>query len=419
VQVLNAEHVRGDKTLENKIIAGAGRSGMITVATNMAGRGVDIKPDLINYKKLALKVEELAGQGGQPLVVDVANPAQAQQLAAWLQGAYPYRIGGDPPAPGETLIRVADDQPVPPGCQSLKSGDFPTGGLYVIGTERAKSRRIDDQLIGRAGRQGDPGRSRFFLSLEDDLLQHFGGRTLQPALELLGAEKGRLESRTVEGLVARAQAHVGAQHSQGRESNAEYDKVMNRQRDTFYGLRDAILNPEADLRHQLLEDTVEVILEALPDNRRLSPDQIRPVLAQQSAHLGLSLQLEEGTSKVRREELEARVRAQVESQLGILFSSFDASAAPLDRPLRDTLLGIYDEAWTSHLEEMDLLRLGSQWSSVAGEQPETVFALNGFDAFKAMLAGIKQDTARTIVPQLVAASKLLRARHAAGTGAQP
>lgn len=402
VQVLNAEHVRGDKTLENSIIAQAGRSGLITVATNMAGRGVNIKPELVNYKKLALKIEELAAGENRPVVVDVKDEKEARRLGEWLEGAYPYRIGTGTPKNGETLIRVNPEDPAPSSVAQLKSEDFPTGGLYVIGTERAKSRRIDDQLIGRAARQGQPGRSRFYLSLEDDLFQDYGGERLKPLLDVLGDKEGRLESELVESLVRKVQARVGLEHFHAREDTSAYDKVLNEQRDAFYGIRDSLIAPGADLREKLIEDSVAVVTTRLKSSlagRRQPAEKIREALdvIGKEFHLPLSHQ---GEGKARVSEVLESVRGQIETHLASVFQSYDRANAAFDEPYRHTLLNVYDAAWSAHLEDMQMLKRGVQWVSYAEKDPEVEFSLQAFESFKGLLDGMTEESVKKTLPQL-------------------
>ena len=409
VQVLNAEHVRGDKSVENAIIAEAGRSGMITVATNMAGRGVDIKPDMVNYKNLAIRIEGLVSSN-QPIVVDVANEKEARRLGEWLEGSFEYRIGEGQPKPGETLIRVASAEPVPAGAQSLKGSDFPTGGLYVIGTERAKSRRIDDQLIGRSGRQGQIGHSRFMLSLEDDLFRTFGGSKLQPTLQLLSGTQGHIESKLVDGLVEKAQARVGEAHFEARENTTKYDEVLNTQRETFYAMRDQILEPGTDLRYKLIEDTKTVVLadlaEALPKGHKHSASEVQAALSEISKKLFLPLAWTEARAP-KKGELQSAVEAQVTAGLEKALASFDASGVKIDDLYRQTLLGTCDELWGQHLEEMQRMKESVQWVSVAEQDPENVYKMRAFEAFDGLLDAIARQTVLSDVPQIVVGAPVL------------
>lgn len=411
VQLLNAEHVRGDKTLENSIIAEAGRSGMITVATNMAGRGVDIKPDMVNYKQLAIRIEELAN-AKKPIVVDVANEKEAKRLGEWLEGNFPYRIGEGQPQPGETLIRVASDTPAPQSAETLNGKDFPTGGLYVIGTERAKSRRIDDQLIGRSGRQGQVGKSRFMLSLEDDLFRTFGGSKLRPTLALFSGEKGHIESDLVEGLVEKAQARVGEAHFESRENTTKYDEVLNIQRETFYEMRDEILETTEmrPLREKLLADTQDEVLarltEALPNDGKHSAAEVSQALAAISENLHIPLEWKEARAP-KKGELKEAMLAQVSANLGRALSSFDASGVKVDELYKQSLLSICDQLWGEHIEAMNAMKESVQWVSAAEQDPENVYKMKAFEAFSSLLDTIRQSSVDFNVPQIMLGAPVL------------
>ena len=410
VQLLNAEHVRGDKTLENSIIKQAGRSGLITVATNMAGRGVNIKPDMVNYKKMAVRIEELVGDQKGSVTVDVESEKEAKGLSAWLEGNYPYRIGEGQPQPGETLIRVKSEKPAVGA--NLKGKDFPTGGLYVIGAERAKSKRIDDQLIGRAARQGQVGKSQFFVSLEDDLLQYFGGSRLEPTLALLGAENGQIQSDLVEGLVSKVQARVGAADFSTREATSDYDKVLNKQRDTYYAIRDSFLETDSDLRGKLIGDTQEVVLEQLSEKlsgKSSDATAVRRAFAEVSEELGLSLEWKSNNAADAK-VWKAVAKAQVNQQLNKALASFDDSGANVDEPYRQSLLNVCDETWSEHLENMTRLKQGVSWVSFAEKDPELEYKLRGFEVFETMLGSIKNESVSRVVPQLMMGAAALDAR---------
>ena len=400
VRLLNAEHIRGDKSKENAILADAGRSGMITVATNMAGRGVNIKPELVNYKKLAMGVEQAIGDGSGSVTVDVQNEKEAKRLSQWLQGVFPHRVGEGVPATGEALIRVASEKPAVGSL--LKAEDFPTKGLHVIGTERAKSRRIDDQLIGRSGRHGAPGQSQFFLSVEDDLFQYFGGSHLESALELKPGQGGKLEGKKVQKLVQKVQSRVAELDFYTREDTTEYDKVLNKQRDAFYAIRDSILELQADLRSKLISDSAEVVTEELAaklDKRRPTAAEVKAAVAELNGEFGLALDWDEN-DRIRLSKVEEKIASQLRYDLESAMKSFDEAGAALDEPYRQTLLNFYDEAWSEHLGDMRTLKQGVQWVSFAEKDPELEYKLRGFEVFEEMRAGLKEQAVKAVLPQL-------------------
>jgi preprotein translocase subunit SecA len=411
IQVLNAEHVRGDKSLENSIIAQAGRSGMITVATNMAGRGVNIKPDFVNYKKLAIQIEGLADQ---PVVVDVKTEKEANKLAAWLEDRFPYRVGGEAPKQGETLIRVDSEEAVPDGATGLRSEDFPTGGLYVLGTERAKSRRIDDQLIGRSGRQGKVGKSKFFLSLEDDLLRELAKHKLDGSLRMVSGKQ--VESEFVDGLVSKAQARLSEMDLHAREQVGLYDKTLSRQRETFYAVRDEIVESNGELRDKIVADTQDYVAETLQAELsklpRHSAADINGMFEKVAAKLQLPLQwthLRSGKA----EEVVEECSRQIAEQLDKAFQEFDRSEVDLNGTYRAALLGTCDDTWSGHLEMMQHLKQGVQWVTSIGEKPEDAYKRRGFERFETTIMQIRDRSVVENVPQILIGAAMLKTEREA------
>ena len=363
LQILNTQSVRGDQKKEMEIIAQAGRSGMVTVATNMAGRGQDIKPDLVNHKQLAMAA--LRGvEEKQATVIDFSTALgkksgkEAMKLAQWLNQRVPYVLEADPaslrPEPGHVLLRIAgetdsapegvvrvkaeelassplslEDSPVvvdvkdyeqavglgstlqapytitvrPDLIQAqeglvkirvegktavagaLQADQYHGEGLLVICTEHSNSARVDHQFRGRSGRQGDPGETRFVVSLEDDLMRRFAGKG-EPS-------------------VADVQAKAEMADFEARQQTAEYDDVLNAQREVFGELRDRILESSSTGREKLL-------------------DQV-------------------------------------------------------------------DEAWTDHLEEMEELQEGVGYEAVIENDPKEAYIRRGYEAFESMLNHIRDN----------------------------
>ena len=411
IQVLNAQHVRGDKSMENSIIAQAGRSGMITVATNMAGRGVNIKPDFVNFKKLAMKIESLKDE---PVVVDVQSEKEAKKLAEWLENRFPYRIGGGTPKHGETLIRIASEEPTPDGATNLRSEDFPTGGLYVIGTERAKSRRIDDQLIGRAGRQGKVGRSKFFLSLEDNLLHELAKHKLDGSIRMVSGSQ--VESKFVDGLVAKAQARLSEMDLHAREQTGLYDDTLNVQRDTFYTIRDQIVDADGELRDKLVADTQDFVTEQLAEQlsgkKAHAASDIQNVLKQLSDKLQLPMTWDHLRAGKTDEAVEECGR-QVVEKLSKAFEEFDKSPVNLNSTYRQALLETCDQEWSNHLDMMHRLKQGVQWVTSVGEKPEDAYKRRGFEQFETTLDAIRDRSVVENVPQILIGASILKTEREA------
>ena len=408
IQVLNAEHVRGDKTLENEIIAQAGRSGMITVATNMAGRGVNIKPDFVNYKKLALSIEQEAAVNGQPVVVDVRSTKEAEALSQWLEGRFPYSVGEGSPKPGETLIRVDSQEAGPTdGVVQLKSEDFPTGGLYVIGTERAKSRRIDDQLIGRSARNGAPGKSKFFLSLEDDLIHELAKHKLSDSLEFVSGSDGEF----VDGLVVRAQGQLAEMDLYSREQSGLYDEVLNDQREAFYEMRESILAPEAALLEKLTLDANDYvssrIRSAFPEQGEVEAPEIQNLFAQLSQTLKTPIVWKAKNGAAVKDVVETAVD-QAERALTRSMKEFEKSGVDLGSVYRPALLDACDQVWSEHLDNMHTIQQGVHLVTTVGEKPEDAFTRRGFEQFERAIEAIRDRSVEENVPQIIVGASILK-----------
>ncbi len=262
--VLNAKfHER-----EAEIVAQAGRLGMVTIATNMAGRGTDIllggNPDFMARQELVDKKKARAISVAEGAINPMA-PAGFQRF--YYQGQE-FEISDEDWAETNVVHAAA--------AQKDHEAVIAAGGLFILGTERHESRRIDNQLRGRAGRQGDPGESRFFLSLEDDLMRIFAKQWVSTLLERLGMEEGvPIESRMISKRIEGAQKAVEAQNFEARKHLLEYDDVMNKQREAVYGLRRQLLEG-VEQRELILEDYVGGILSSLLDefcNERTRADQ--------------------------------------------------------------------------------------------------------------------------------------------------
>ncbi|MCA9790965.1 MAG: hypothetical protein KC910_04190 [Candidatus Eremiobacteraeota bacterium] len=423
IQVLNAESVRGDKQAENEIIEKAGISGMVTVATNMAGRGANIKPDLTNYKKMAMAAIDAANGQNKPVVIHMKDAKEAQRLAEWLDNRASYAVADQPqdvlPGPGQVLIRAGHEGPVPDGTTLLDYHDYPTGGLYVIGTERANSRRIDDQLIGRSARQGAPGRSKFFLSLQDDLLRVFGGENLSPLLDLFGDSSKGVQSKLADKLVAQAQSRVEGMHFEVRDNTTKYDEVLNKQRDTFYAYRDSILGPapgqegeQADVKGLMLDYAVnsitDEVLEHLPKHRKQTPEDVKKALAEVSEKYNFPLEELNVYDKIKTSELEKQVASYVENKVQSAMGVFEDHGLKLEDGARVGMLTILDANWTDHLEMMEALKDGIQWEAIAGRKPEDAYIERGFEIFKEMITNIERSCTSQLVSELLAGADMIK-----------
>ena len=360
--VLNAK-VHAD---EAKVVAMAGHKGAVTVATNMAGRGTDIM--------LGGSVEFLADQKLRQEGLDPVEHIDEYE-AAW------------PRALEEIKAQVANEH------DEVRE----LGGLYVVGTERHESRRIDNQLRGRSGRQGDPGESRFYLSLQDELMRLFKSDWVDRVLQVLKVpDDVPIENKRVTGAIANAQAQVEAQNFESRKNVLKYDDVMSRQREVIYAERRQVLEG-ADLQEQtrtFIDDVVtgyvmgatedfaeEWDLEALWSALR----QLWPV----SLDLAVLEKEAGGRANLDRQELIDALKLDAHA-------AYDRREAEIGAEVmreleRQVILSVLDRKWREHLYEMDYLREGIYLRAYSQRDPLVEYQREGFDMFAAMMDGIKAE----------------------------
>jgi preprotein translocase subunit SecA len=367
-EVLNAKH----HEREASIIARAGVSGAVTVATNMAGRGTDI---MLGGNPEFMADFELQRRGLSP----VDNPVEYE--AAW-----PEEIAKQKAA-------VAKDH------ESVVA----LGGLYVLGTERHESRRIDNQLRGRSGRQGDPGESRFYLSLQDELMRRFNSALVERFLSAAGLPDNEpIESKMVSNAIRSAQTQVEAQNFEIRKNVLKYDDVMNRQREVIYGERRLVLEGE-DISTQVqtfLADTLIAYVNA-ETAEGYSEDWDLDRLWQ-----ALKLVYPIGFTA---EEMIAKIGSRAALDVDYLADQIleDATAAYEKRQLelgadvmreleRKVLLSVLDRKWREHLYEMDYLQEGIGLRAMAQRDPLVEYQREGYELFAAMMDGIKEELASLV-----------------------
>ncbi|HEX4810300.1 MAG TPA: preprotein translocase subunit SecA [Bryobacteraceae bacterium] len=356
-EVLNAKnHER-----EAHIVAQAGRKGAVTVSTNMAGRGTDI---LLGGNPDFLLEERLKKQNRS---ADMLPPGELEDLKA--------QIKNEIEAERQEVIAV--------------------GGLHILGTERHESRRIDNQLRGRAGRQGDPGSSRFYLSLQDDLLRIFGGERMQGLMLRLGMEEDvPIESRLITRRIAAAQKAVEAQHFASRKHVLEYDDVMNKQRQAVYGMRRQLLEG-ANQKDRIL-DIVRGIVGAFIDLH--CPENAR---TDQYDLLGLqNAVLNQFGVRINTEELINRPRMDVEDriydELIARYGEKEAMIGPdhLREAERIIMLNVIDNQWKDHLLSMDHLKEGIGLRGYGQKDPLIEYKKESFTMFQDMMDRIEDETIR-------------------------
>ncbi|MGB8260553.1 MAG: preprotein translocase subunit SecA, partial [Terracidiphilus sp.] len=384
--VLNAKfHER-----EAEIVAQAGRLGMVTIATNMAGRGTDIllggNPDFMTRKQLVDQKKARAISVAEGAI----NPmAPAGFLRFYYQGQEFEVSEGEWAEANKVHAEAARQE---------HEQVIATGGLFILGTERHESRRIDNQLRGRAGRQGDPGASRFYLSLEDDLMRIFAKQWVSTLLERLGMEEGvPIESRMISKRIEGAQKAVEAQNFESRKHLLEYDDVMNKQREAVYGLRRQLLEG-VDQRELILEDYVGGILSTALDEfagERVRQDQwnVKGLEERLVGNFGLSLQAASiKPAELARHELGEtifeRLKAQYEKKEHLL------GAEQMRYHERMVMLSVIDGLWKDHLLAMDHLKEGINLRGYAQRDPLVEYKRESFDMFEAMMLKFQEDTCR-------------------------
>ena len=359
-EVLNAkQHFR-----EADVVAQAGRPGAVTVATNMAGRGVDI---LLGGNPENLAEREVRANG-----LDPATPEGRERMNALVER-------------------------LEPECAELGDQVRARGGLYVLGTERHESRRIDNQLRGRSGRQGDPGESRFYLSLEDDLMRLFASDTVRGVMDRALPEDVPLESKMVTKAIERAQTTVEQKNAEVRKNVLKYDEVMNEQRNVIYRRRDQMLD-DTSLREEVFEalgSVVDGVIDMfcgsdLPENWDL--DGLR-VEVDSYWPLGLSV---EDLAVVRGSAELANVL--VADGLAVFEGrEVELGAETMREVERQVLLRIIDQRWREHLYEMDHLREGIHLRAMGQRDPATEWKREGFELFGQLDDLISRDFLRYVM----------------------
>ncbi|MDQ3615972.1 MAG: preprotein translocase subunit SecA [Actinomycetota bacterium] len=352
---------------EAKIVAQAGHTGAVTVATNMAGRGTDIM--------LGGSVEFLADQELRRQNLDPLENSEEYE-AAW------------PAAVERIQTRVAAEH------DDVRDN----GGLYVVGTERHESRRIDNQLRGRSGRQGDPGESRFYLSLEDDLMRLFKSDWVDWVLTTLKVpDDVPIENKRVTGAIASAQAQVEAQNFDSRKNVLKYDDVMSRQREVIYGERRAVLEG-ADLHEQVRSMIDDVVAGYVTGATEGFPEEwdLDALWAALKTLYPISLKRADveyaagGRDGMTREELLAGLKADAQAAYDAREETFGEEVM---RELeRRVVLSVLDRKWREHLYEMDYLREGIGLRAYSQRDPLVEYQREGFDMFAAMMDGIKEES---------------------------
>jgi preprotein translocase subunit SecA len=359
-EVLNAKQ----HTREAEIVTQAGRLNAITVATNMAGRGVDI---LLGGNPEGLATREVKAEG-----IDPESEEGQARYAALLE-----RYEAETRAEGEKVRAL--------------------GGLYVLGTERHESRRIDNQLRGRAGRQGDPGESRFYLSLEDELMRLFATGAMSWVMGKALPDDVPIEARMVSKAIERAQNTVEARNGEIRKNVLKYDEVMNEQRKVIYRRRNQILEG-----HDLREEAIESLQDAIETTIRSScvsdvPEEwdLEGLVAQLKEFYDTKFTVEDLSKTDLVEEIVEAVTAEAVEQYEAREAEFGAEDMRLIE--RQVMLRVIDTHWREHLLEMDYLQEGIHLRAMGQKDPLVEWQQDGFAMFGQMVDNIAQDFVKYVM----------------------
>ncbi|MBS5480079.1 MAG: preprotein translocase subunit SecA [Clostridiales bacterium] len=377
--VLNAKH----HEKEAEIVAQAGKPDAVTIATNMAGRGTDImlggNPEYLakaEMRRMGI-AEELIVESTGFGETDNEEIIAARQTFQELNAKYKEEI-----RPEAEAVREA-------------------GGLFILGTERHESRRIDNQLRGRAGRQGDPGASRFYLSLEDDLMRLFGGERINNLMNTLGIDEDTpIENKMLTSSIESAQRRIEERNFGIRRDVLQYDDVMNRQREIIYSQRDKVLDGESmrDSIVGMIKESIEATVKRYASDEaheNWNLDGLRDYYAGW-------LSKEDDFRFTPQEQEDAEAADLAETLVNRAMEIYDAKEKQYGSPMmreieRVVLLKTVDRYWMDHIDNMDELRRGIHLRAYGQKDPVVLYRMEGFDMFDGMIAAIREDTARLML----------------------
>ncbi|MGN1003776.1 MAG: preprotein translocase subunit SecA, partial [Oscillospiraceae bacterium] len=397
--VLNAKY----HEKEAEIIAQAGKLGAVTVATNMAGRGTDI---MLGGNAEFLAKSELRKNGmTEEMLVEATGFAETdnQEILdarkAFTEAEARYKAA----------IKEEADQ--------VRAA----GGLFILGTERHESRRIDNQLRGRAGRQGDPGESRFFLSLEDDIMRLFGSERVQGMMEKLGIDDDTpIDQKILSGAIENAQKQVESRNFQTRKNVLQYDDVMNTQREVIYKQRRQVLDGEelkGSIQNMIRNGISSAIIGHWGEQSHMTAEDYAVAVAPFK-----NVFLTEGEATLSDEELAKYTQEELidllQSKADKVYQAREQSLGePLMRELeRVVMLRVVDEYWMDHIDAMDELKQGIGLRAYGQADPVVAYKKEGYDMFEDMVAAIQAETVRRIYTVRVQTNSVQRERVAKVTG---
>jgi len=376
---------------EAEIVAQAGSKGMVTIATNMAGRGTDI---LLGGNPEFMAKQECVKKGiAQPLR---AAQGKVQAVVDDTKNTVWYYAGNEYVVPTDQWTEIFNRYKAQ--TDQEHEDVIAAGGLHIFGTERHEARRIDNQLRGRAGRQGDPGSSRFYLSLEDDLMRIFAKEWVSNLLQRLGMEEGvPIESRMISRRIEGAQKAVEAQNFEARKHLLEYDDVMNKQREAVYGLRHQLLEG-VDQKELILEDYVSGILSDLMDQFcavkvHAADWDLKGLKDAIFTRFGVDI-LAEGIKPetLNRQELGDAIFDKLKARYDAKEKLIGPDAMRYHE--RMIMLSVLDSQWKDHLRDMDHLKEGIGLRGYGQHDPLVEYKRESFDMFEAMMQRSQEETTR-------------------------
>lgn len=394
--VLNAkQHER-----EAHIIADAGRLGSITVATNMAGRGTDIQLKPIEFSDLLVwwQNHKMAPKGVSENDPDLFDKLTDHWVAEFLDEKQQAKLeNASIKAKQKALKDFWQFVGLCPMPFEPVSSTSDLGGLHIIGTERHESRRIDNQLRGRAGRQGDPGLSRFYLSLDDPLMRLFASDRVRNMMRALGMEGEAIEHRMVTGSIEKAQRKVEGRNFDIRKQLLEFDDVANDQRQVIYEQRNELLE-SADIgdviraiRVDVVNDTIDTYI---PPQSLAEQWDIAGLEEAIAAEFAVSLPLQQWLEEDKRLH-EEKIRERILEEVAEAYDEKCARIGPDIRVIeKQVMLQVLDMLWKDHLSNMDHLRQGINLRAYAQKNPKQEYKKESFQLFEAMIDNMKQDTIR-------------------------
>ena len=378
-EVLNAKfHEK-----EAEIVAQAGKPGAVTISTNMAGRGTDI---MLGGNAEYLAKDALRREGMEEDLIYEATAYGETQDETILAARAHFQ---------ELLQKYKAE--IAPEAEKVRS----VGGLYILGTERHESRRIDNQLRGRAGRQGDPGTTKFVISLEDDLMRLFGGERLQALMNSMGVDENMpIEAKLLSNSIQSAQARIEGMHFEMRKNVLKYDDVMNRQREIIYSQRRRVLDGESvsdSIRKMMQEYITASVQQYLVDEKNHEEwnldglrDRFMGWITDEN-DLRYSLEELRGMS---RDDIAQTLLEKAETRYEAQRQLFGESFEEIERVV---LLRNVDTLWMDHIDAMEELKRGIGLRGYAQQDPVVAYRLEGFEMFDQMIEGIKENTVKMLL----------------------